>query len=272
MWTEWREWARRAWRLWGRAAELNTGVVPLPTGSNSAQGSGFQSVDGYFISSQTEARQACWEWITFLTTQPSAASGLPARQDVAESDEYRQQVGEERADAYLASVSVGNRASFFQRMADEGNWLMFASIWLSNAYNSIVEGEMTVEEALADAQTKVDDYRTCVIANDAFDDMQALRSCAQRGRGDRWPGRPSLEWPWTTNHNGRNHPHRTGDPRVPRRRAGDSRLARRRPGCRRGQGGGPARPVGFGQDDAAQLYRRAGPANSGAGSGSRART
>jgi multiple sugar transport system substrate-binding protein len=163
--------------------DINSGVVPLPTGSNSAQGSGFQSVDGYFISAQTQARQACWEWITFLTTQPNAASGLPARQDVAESTEYRQQVGEERADALLASVSVGNRASFFQRMSDEGNWLMFASNWVSSAYSSIIDGEMTVEEALADAQTKVDDYRTCVIANDAFGDMQALRSCAQEVGG-----------------------------------------------------------------------------------------
>jgi ABC-type glycerol-3-phosphate transport system substrate-binding protein len=165
-------------------ADLNTGVVPLPAGSSSAQGSGFQSVDGYFISARTQERQACWEWITFLTTQSSAASGLPARQDVAESDEYRQEVGDERAEAYLASVSVGSRASFFQRMSDEGNWLMFASIWLSDAYNNIVDGEMTVEEALADAQTKVDDYRTCVIANDAFDDMQALRSCAQEVGGN----------------------------------------------------------------------------------------
>jgi multiple sugar transport system substrate-binding protein len=167
----------------GQQTELNTGVVPLPAGSNSDQGSGFQSVDGYFISSQTQARQACWEWITFLTTQPSAATGLPARQDVAESNEYRQQVGEERAEAYLASMSVGTRASFFQRMADEGNWLMFASNWLSNAYESIVAGEMTVEEALADTQTKVDDYRTCVIANDAIGDMEALRSCMQEVGG-----------------------------------------------------------------------------------------
>jgi ABC-type glycerol-3-phosphate transport system substrate-binding protein len=167
----------------GQQTQLNSGVVPLPAGANSDQGSGFQSVDGYFISSQTQARQACWEWITFLTEQPSAATGLPARQATAESDEYRQQVGDERAEAYLASISVGERASFFQRMSDEGNWLMFASMWLSNAYDSIVEGEMTVEEALADAQTKVDEYRNCVIANDAIGDMEALRSCMQEVGG-----------------------------------------------------------------------------------------
>ncbi|MFN2224973.1 MAG: extracellular solute-binding protein, partial [Anaerolineae bacterium] len=159
------------------STNLNIGVVPLPAGPNSAQGSGFQSVDGYFVSAQSEARQACWSWITFLTEQPNAATGLPARQSVAESAAYRQQVGAEQADAYLASVSSGSRASFFQRISDEGNWLGFASLWLSNAYSSVINGEATVEEALADAQESVDAYRDCVIANDAYQDPQAMQQC-----------------------------------------------------------------------------------------------
>jgi multiple sugar transport system substrate-binding protein len=161
----------------GGTSNLNVGVVPLPAGTNSAQGSGFQSTDGYFISAQSEARQACWSWITFLTEQPNAATGLPARKSVAESEAYRQQVGAEQADAYLVSVSSGSRASFFQRVSDEGNWLGFASFWLSDAYNRVVNGEMTVEEALAAAQESVDAYRNCVIANDALQDPQAMMSC-----------------------------------------------------------------------------------------------
>jgi multiple sugar transport system substrate-binding protein len=161
----------------GGQADLNLGVVPLPTGPNSAQGSGFQSVNGYFISAQTEARQACWTWITFLTEQPSVATGLPARQSVAESADYRQRVGDEEADAYLASVSSGSRASFYQRVSDEGNWLGFASFWLSDAYDRVVNGEMTVEESLAAAQESVDAYRDCVIAKDAFQDPEAMQQC-----------------------------------------------------------------------------------------------
>jgi ABC-type glycerol-3-phosphate transport system substrate-binding protein len=159
-------------------ADLNTGVVPLPAGPNSAQGSGFQSVSGFFISSQTGARQACWEWITYLTEQPTAASGLPARRTVAESAEYRQEAGAERANAYVASVSGGSQASFFQRLADEANWLMFASNWLSDAYDRILDGEMTVEESLGVLQEMVDAYRDCVVANDAFQDPASLRECA----------------------------------------------------------------------------------------------
>jgi multiple sugar transport system substrate-binding protein len=161
----------------GGTSNLNVGVVPLPAGLNSAEGSGFQSVDGYFISAQSDARQACWSWITFLTEQPNAATGLPARQSVAESAAYREQVGAEQADAYLASVSSGSRASFFQRVSDEGNWLGFASFWLSDAYDRVVNGEMTVEESLAAAQESVDSYRDCVIANDAFQDPQAMMEC-----------------------------------------------------------------------------------------------
>jgi ABC-type glycerol-3-phosphate transport system substrate-binding protein len=165
----------------GGTSNLNVGVVPLPAGPNSAEGSGLQSVDGYFISAQAEgpsdARQACWSWITFLTEQPSAASGLPARQSVAESAAYRQQAGAEQADAALASVSSGSRASFFQRISDEGNWLGFASFWLSDAYDRVVSGEMTVEESLAAAQESVDAFRDCVIANDAYQDPAAMQQC-----------------------------------------------------------------------------------------------
>jgi multiple sugar transport system substrate-binding protein len=173
----------------GGTDNLNVGVVPLPAGPNSTQGSGFQSVDGYFISAQSEARQACWTWITFLTEQPSAATGLPARQSVAESAAYRQLAGDELADATLASVRSGSRASFFQRVSDEGNWLGFASFWLSDAYDRVISGEMTVQESLAAAQESVDAYRDCVIARDAFRDPQAMMECLSESGGS-MPGRP----------------------------------------------------------------------------------
>lgn len=174
---------------WGKLGtkDLNVGVAPLPLGPHSAEGSGYQSVDGFFISAQSspegssrraDARQACWNWIAFLTQQPNIAYGLPARREVAESDAYRQAVGAERADAYIASVNSGSKASFMQRMSDEGAWLLrFAYGWLSNAYDRIVGGDMTVEEALGAAQEAAETYRDCVIANDAFQDWDVLKVC-----------------------------------------------------------------------------------------------
>ena len=173
----------------GEQSSLNLGVVPLPSGPNSAKGSGFQSVNGYFISAQSDARQTCWTWITYLTEQPEVATGLPARQSVANSAAYRERVGAEQADAYLASVSSGSRASFYQRISDENNWLGFASFWLSDAYDRVVNGEMTVEESLGAAQESVDAYRDCVIAKDALQDPEAMQTCMAES-GFNAPGIP----------------------------------------------------------------------------------
>jgi len=167
------------------------GVAPLPAGPNSARGSGFQTVDGYFVSAQSDARQACWTWISYLTEHATSTSALPARRSVAQSAAYRQLVGEERAEAYLASVNSGSKPSFYQRISDEGNWLGFSSLWLADAYERVIAGEATVEEALADAQKLSDDYRDCIIANNAFQDPQAMSTClAGLGGLGPMPGRP----------------------------------------------------------------------------------
>ncbi|MBN1138688.1 MAG: extracellular solute-binding protein [Anaerolineae bacterium] len=177
----------------GREGEstLNTGVVPLPTGFDSANGSGFQTVTGYFISANTTKRQACWTWISYLTQQSTVVSGLPARKSVAQSDEYRQRVGAELADAYLASVGSGTRASFFQRLSDAENWLRFATSWLSDAYSRVVSGETTVDEALDAVQERVDAYRNCVIASEAYNDPEKMMQClGEVGGTIGRPGRP----------------------------------------------------------------------------------
>jgi multiple sugar transport system substrate-binding protein len=166
---------------WGKleSKDLNVGVAPLPLGPNSAEGSGYKSVDGFFISAEADARQACWSWIAFLTGQPNVGFGLPARRDVAASAAYRQAVGAERADAYIASVSSGSRASFVQRLSDDKAWIRFAYGWLSNAYERIIAGDMTVDEAMNTAQEAADVYYDCAITNNALQpvDWEALGVC-----------------------------------------------------------------------------------------------
>jgi hypothetical protein len=53
---------------------------------------------------QTEHPEACWKWLTFLSEQAAVVQGVPARRSVAESDAYRQQMGAETADVYLATL------------------------------------------------------------------------------------------------------------------------------------------------------------------------
>jgi len=150
----------------------NIGVVPLPVAPG---GTGsYLSARGYFISAQAENPQACWQWLTFLTGQPEAVQGLPVRRSVVQSEAYRQQMGEERAAAYLASVAGLERP--FQ-IFSEAPWLRGAMYWLFQAYGQVLRGEASVEEALSTAQRMADDYRACVMARDAFSDQEGWQAC-----------------------------------------------------------------------------------------------
>ena len=66
-----------------------------------------------------------------------------------------------------------------QRLSDKGTWIRFAYYWLETAYNRIVAGDMTVEEAMNAAQEAADVYRDCAITNDALqpEDWEALGAC-----------------------------------------------------------------------------------------------
>lgn len=142
---------------------LNIGTVPFPVGPGGV--GSYRAPVGYFISAYAQAPGACWEWIAFLTEQPEAAEGLPARRSVAESEAYRQQVGEERATAYRASV-VGLKRPF--HLSSETGWLRGASYWLFQTYGQVLKDQASVEAALSDAQRKADDYRTCVMTRQAY--------------------------------------------------------------------------------------------------------
>jgi multiple sugar transport system substrate-binding protein len=160
----------------GDREDLDIGVAPLPAGTSGATASG--TATGYFISAQTEVRQACWLWINFLTQQPGLTEGLPARRSVAETEAFREQVGDERAAVYLASVAGAERASVFDTLTGEA-WLAGGIYWLGRAYDQVVNEQASVEAALDAAQKMAEDYRACVIVDDAISDEAAWQACMQ---------------------------------------------------------------------------------------------
>jgi ABC-type glycerol-3-phosphate transport system substrate-binding protein len=167
-------WVSEIISILGDRGELNTGVAPLPVGIDGTSGGG--TAVGYFISADTDARQACWEWINFLTEQPALSESLPARRSVAESDAFRQHVGAERAAVFQASVS-GEKPSTGDVFEGE-TWMGSAgAIWLGRAYDQVVNGEASVEEALNAAQKMAEDFRACVIVNDVMSDQAGWEAC-----------------------------------------------------------------------------------------------
>jgi multiple sugar transport system substrate-binding protein len=157
---------------------MNVGLITMPARPGSAAGA-YQTVYGYFISANTEAKEPCWQWITYLTAQPEAVWGVPARRSVVESDAYRQLVGVERAAVYQASVSGANRAPSFQ-FGDDQAWLAPGMFWLIQAYGQVVEGENTVEASLDAAQGNFDAYRACIFGAGGASDDDAWQACLRK--------------------------------------------------------------------------------------------
>ena len=162
----------------GDRSTMNLGVVAMPKGVRGA-GGGFTPAGGYFISAETQNRQGCWEWIKFLTQSPDVATGLPARKSVAESQSYRNSVGAERADAYLASLEDSAESSVFRLFSGENDWMGNSIFWLGRAHQQVIDGELPVEEALDEAQRVFDEYRACIMQENAFDDPEKQNECLQ---------------------------------------------------------------------------------------------
>ncbi len=177
MWTETDELSGGGFGL-GDRSTMSIGYAPIPAG---AGGAGLTPANGYFISAETPFRRQCWDWITFLTESAEIVSGIPGRIDVAESAEYRNNVGAEKADAFFASIdTIGDaESSIFRLFSGDNDWLGIGTFWLGRAHQQVIDGDASVEEALSDAQLLFDDYRNCVIANDGLNDNDTQEDCAQ---------------------------------------------------------------------------------------------
>ena len=125
---------------------MEWGVVPLP---RDVQSMTLADVQGYFISSHTRHREACWRWITFLSKQPHYRL-VPARQSLLQSEEYEQEVGSKVAVAARASmenvVLVTPRLVTFSEIIEEA---------FAPAIESVVEGAVP-EEAMIAAQAQAE--------------------------------------------------------------------------------------------------------------------
>jgi multiple sugar transport system substrate-binding protein len=135
--------SERGGQDWRRSWDMEWGVAGLPRDLQSITLIG---TEGYFISSHTQNREACWRWVSFLSQQPPSRMA-PARRLILESGAYEQEVGSEVAAA--ARDSLGNAVMISPRLAAFGEVLEETFF---PAIDAILEESATPEEALAAAQ------------------------------------------------------------------------------------------------------------------------
>jgi ABC-type glycerol-3-phosphate transport system substrate-binding protein len=124
---------------------LNWGIVAMP-GDQIQVTSGFGI--GHAISAETESPEAAWLWLVFLSEQIPQTL-IPARRSLAESQDFRDQVGDEAAAAALKSME--NVTLISPDLFQFGESLNYFSI----ALQEIVEGTLPAQEALDQAQDQL---------------------------------------------------------------------------------------------------------------------
>jgi ABC-type glycerol-3-phosphate transport system substrate-binding protein len=144
--------------------EFKVGVAPLPAIADLSPSEPlyWSSPMGHFISSQAEDPQACWEWITFLSEQPEAFPGVPARISVASSPAWVAKIGEQTAEVYRYAAAQAQQPDPDFQYGQTG-WPFYT--WRDRAIQAILKGE-DPEEALSAAQVIATDYLTCLGAVD----------------------------------------------------------------------------------------------------------
>jgi ABC-type glycerol-3-phosphate transport system substrate-binding protein len=150
------------------SSDPRTGIVPLPAGPNGERIGGYNLTGGYFISANSQAHQACWEWLVFLTEQPGNWQFLPVRTAVAQSQTFRNGAGDELTAAFLTTIEEETQPSLNQRLTQTESWLDITTVWLMSAYDKALHENVPVEDALNRVQEIANVYQECLIRQDAY--------------------------------------------------------------------------------------------------------
>jgi multiple sugar transport system substrate-binding protein len=167
--------------------DYEVGITSVPLGPSGYRGNAWS--DNYYILADSPHRQACWEWIRFLSMKPgsvrpvSSASRyvtirfLPAHIETAESEAFVSQAGAEMADVLQHHMKSASPRGATQAVEWLSGWMGPGFYWLRDAFAEAARGEADVATALANADAKFSQYRQCVIDRDAFDDYDGWRGC-----------------------------------------------------------------------------------------------
>jgi ABC-type glycerol-3-phosphate transport system substrate-binding protein len=141
----------------GQSPGYQVGIAPLPTIEGSYQMLNW-GVQGHFISGMAQKPELCWDWIKFLSEQPTVFKGIPARTSVNHSPEWEALVGGENAIIYRSTLLNATRTYKNSRFTPIA-WPIY--IWQKQAITTMLQGQ-DYRAQLPELQKKADDYIHCM--------------------------------------------------------------------------------------------------------------
>jgi ABC-type glycerol-3-phosphate transport system substrate-binding protein len=188
----------KGWFFDNQEANFEIGVAPFPL-FNDPTGSFFMNISrGYMISRNARNPQACWDFMTYLSEQPTIQMGVPARRSVMESSRWEAAVGKENAEAMRAAVkNLQPQVMETHQYYDPISYPL--STWRNEAIRKALNGA-GVTEALDAAQQITTAYLGCMEGM-TFDQtseesirnyVEKIRACAAEAdpEGMMWQSSP----------------------------------------------------------------------------------
>jgi ABC-type glycerol-3-phosphate transport system substrate-binding protein len=146
------------WYFQEQKPAFKIGVATMPAVDNPDAITSWSSNLGHFITRKAEDPQLCWDWIKYLSEQPGAFKGIPARKSVAASPAWEALVGKENAAVYREALGRIQRLEendyYFSPIA----WPFYT--WRQRAVSAMLKGE-DYKALLPGLQEIAEDYLAC---------------------------------------------------------------------------------------------------------------
>lgn len=146
--------------------------IPFPAGTNFSAVS--FDVGGMYISASSDFADACYRFISSLSTNPSLITGMPARRSVIDNPQLATLQSADRVQLYndltfklddpnTIPIPIGVGGS----IESVGDQLL--GVWLVRAFDRYVLEDADLDAELEEAQLLSENYRDCAAAVPAYD-------------------------------------------------------------------------------------------------------
>jgi ABC-type glycerol-3-phosphate transport system substrate-binding protein len=145
---------------YGETPNFKVGVAPMPEMPSSSNYGNWANTIGLYISQKTPEPQVCWDFIKYLSEQPTSFPGVPIRRSIHESATWENLVGPEFAEVYRVTLArIKPQAEMLASVYDPISMPFYS--WRAEAVRSVINGE-SPRSTLEAVQRKADDYLACV--------------------------------------------------------------------------------------------------------------
>jgi len=154
--------------------DFEVGVAPLPRINEPLMAT--NEVIGLYISRQVKDPSACWQWIKYLSAQPGAFQGIPARNSVLESPQLAEIIGPELAATYRSVMEQPRQEPDISSTELYPSYPLY--VWWPGALASVFTG-VPADQALLIMQQKAQTNLDCITIVKDPTQEDAWVACAQ---------------------------------------------------------------------------------------------